>query len=46
MVFELLQSAEKRLKRTKGFSKLELVVNNVRFQDGGQVTDQADRTVA
>ena len=46
MVFKLLQSAEKRWKRIKGFSKLELVVNNVRFQDGEQVTDQSDRTVA
>lgn len=46
MVFKLLQSAEKRWKRIKGFSKLELVVNNVRFQDGEQVTDQSDRTAA
>ncbi|MGA4496015.1 IS256 family transposase, partial [Vreelandella venusta] len=41
MVFKLLQSAEKRWKRIKGFSKLELVVNNVRFQDGEQVNDQS-----
>ena len=46
MVFKLLQSAEKRWKRIKGFRKLELVVNNVRFQDGEQVTDQSDRTAA
>jgi transposase-like protein len=46
MVFKLLQSAEKRWKRIKGFSKLELVVNNVRFQDGEQVNDQSDRTAA
>lgn len=39
MVFKLLQSAEKRWKRIKGFKKLELVVNNVKFQDGEQVTD-------
>ncbi len=32
MVFKLLQSAEKRWKRIKGFSKLEMVVNNIRFQ--------------
>ncbi|ATJ82668.1 transposase [Halomonas beimenensis] len=43
MVFKLLQSAEKRI---KGFSKLELVVNNDRFQDGEQVIDQSDRTAA
>jgi transposase-like protein len=46
MVFKLLQSAEKRWKRIKGFKKLELVVNNVKFQDGEQLTDQSDRGVA
>ena len=46
MVFKLLQSAQKRWKRIKGFRKLELVVNNVRFRDGEQVTDQSDRTAA
>jgi len=46
MVFKLLQSAEKRWKRIKGFKKLELVVNNVKFQDGEQVTDQSDRGAA
>lgn len=46
MVFKLLQSAEKRWKRIKGFSKLELVVNNVKFQDGEPLTDQSDRTAA
>ena len=34
MVFKLLQSAQKRWKRIKGFNKLELVVNNVQFKDG------------
>lgn len=29
MVFKLLQSAEKRWKKIKGFKQLELVVNNV-----------------
>ena len=46
MVFKLLQSAEKRWKRIKGFSKLELVVNNVQFKDGEPLTDQSDRTAA
>jgi len=46
MVFKLLQSAQKRWKRIKGFRKLELVVNNVPFRDGEQVTDQADRLAA
>ena len=31
MVFKLLQSAQKRWKRIKGFSKLGLVMNNVKF---------------
>jgi len=42
MVFKLLQSTEKRWKRIKGAKKLELVVNNVRFKDGEQLTDQSD----
>lgn len=40
MVFNLLQSAEKRWRKIRGFKKLELVVNNLRFRDGEQVTDQ------
>lgn len=46
MVFKLLQSAQKRWKRIKGFNKLELVVNNVKFQDGEPLTDQSDKTAA
>ena len=46
MVFKLLQSAQKRWKRIKGFNKLELVVNNVQFKDGEPLTDQSDRTAA
>ena len=46
MVFKLLQSAQKRWKRIKGFNKLELVVNNVKFQDGEPLIDQSDRTAA
>src|SRR5690625_1288312 len=46
MVFKLLQSAQKRWRRIKHFQKLELVVSNVKFQDGEQVTDQSDRNVA
>ena len=46
MVFKLLQSAQKRWKRIKGFRKLELVINNVPFQDGEPVTDQSDRKAA
>jgi transposase-like protein len=46
MVFKLLQSAQKRWRRIKHFQKLELVVNNVKFQDGEQVIDQSDRNAA
>jgi transposase-like protein len=46
MVFKLLQSAQKRWKRIKGFRKLELVVNNVRFRNGEQVLDQSDKAAA
>ena len=46
MVYKLLQSAQKRWKRLKGFKLLELVINNVEFKDGEQVTDQSTRCVA
>jgi transposase-like protein len=44
MVFKLLQSAQKNWKRINGFKKLELVVNNVQFRNGEQVTDQSGRS--
>lgn len=46
MVFKLMQSAQNRWKRIKGFQLLELVVNNVEFRDGKQVEDQSDRSAA
>ena len=46
MVFKLLQSAQKRWKRIKGFGQLKLVVDNVQFQDGIEVEDQSDRNAA
>jgi transposase-like protein len=46
MVFKLLQSAQKRWKRIKGFRQLELVVNNVQFRNGEQINDQSDRLAA
>jgi hypothetical protein len=46
MVFKLMQTAQKRWKRIKGFELLELVVNNVEFQDGEAVEDQSDGNVA
>ena len=46
MVFKLLQTAQKRWKRIKGFNMLELVINNVEFQDGEAVSDQSVRNAA
>lgn len=46
MVYKLLESAQKNWKRIKGFNLLTLVVNNVEFKDGEQVTDQSDRNAA
>ena len=46
MVYKLLESAQKRWKRIKGFNLLTLVVNNIEFKDGEQVTDQSDRNAA
>lgn len=46
MVFKLLKSAQNRWKRIKGFNMLELVINNVEFQDGEVVKDQSVRNVA
>ncbi|HEM6733728.1 TPA: IS256 family transposase [Legionella pneumophila] len=46
MVYKLLQSAEKRWKKIKGFGLLTLVVNNVQFKDGEQVVEQLDRNAA
>lgn len=46
MVFKLLQSAQKRWKRIKGFDQLKLVVDNVQFRDGIQVENQSDRSAA
>lgn len=46
MVYKLLQSAEKRWRKIKGFGLLTLVVNNVQFKDGEQVVEQLDRSAA
>ncbi len=46
MVYKLMESAQKRWKKIKGFSLLTLVVNNVEFKDGVQVIDQPDTKVA
>lgn len=46
MVYKLMQSAEKRWIKIRGFRLLTLVVNNVEFQDGLQISEQSDRKVA
>ena len=46
MVYKLLETAQKRWQRIRGFNMLTLVVNNVKFKDGEQVEDQSDRNVA
>jgi len=46
MVYKLMESALKRWKKIKGFNLLTLVVNNVEFKDGVQVTEEPDRKVA
>ena len=46
MVFKLLESAEKRWRKFKGFSKLELVINNVKFKDGEMVKSDDNRVAA
>jgi len=46
MVFKLLQSAEKRWKKIKGFNLLTLVVDNVEFKDGIEVSEKSDRVAA
>lgn len=46
MVFRLLQTAEKRWKRIKGFQLLELVINNVQFRNGERVDERSDRHAA
>ncbi len=46
MVFKLLQSAEKRWRKIRGFRLLTLVADNVRFKDGELVSEQANRMAA
>lgn len=46
MVYKLMESAQKRWKKIKGFSLLTLVVDNVEFKDGVQVIDQPNRSAA
>lgn len=46
MVFKLMQSAQNRWRKIRGFRLLNLVVNNVEFQDGIQVKEQSERKAA
>jgi len=46
MVFKLMESAQKRWIKIRGFNLLNLVVNNVKFEDGVQIVEQADRKAA
>lgn len=46
MVFKLMESAQKRWKKIRGFNLLTLVVNNVKFNDGIKVEEQSDRKAA
>src|SRR6056297_102447 len=45
MVYKLMQSAEKRWIKIRGFRLLTLVVNNVEFKDGVQISEQSNRNV-
>lgn len=46
MVYKLMQSAQKRWIKIRGFQLLTLVANNVEFKDGLQVIEQSDRSAA
>lgn len=46
MVFKLMQSAQKRWIKIRGFNLLTLVVNNVKFEDGVQVVEKLDEEAA
>lgn len=46
MVFKLMESAQKKWRKIRGFRLLTLVVNNVPFIDGELVETQSDRSVA
>jgi putative transposase len=46
MVFKLMEFAQKRWIKIRGFNPLTLVVNNVKFEDGVPVVEQLDKRVA
>ena len=42
----LMESAQKRWIKIRGFNLLTFVVNNVKFEDGVQIVEQSDRKAA
>lgn len=46
MIFKLMESAQKRWIKIRGFNLLTLVVNNVKFKDGVQADNEIDRDAA
>ena len=46
MVFKLLQSAQKRWRKIRGFRLLTLVANDVKFKNGEQVNEQQNTSAA
>ena len=46
MVFKLMQSAEKRWIKIRGFQLLNLIINNVKFKDGERVNEGSMEYVA
>jgi transposase-like protein len=45
MVYKLMESAQKKWRKIRGFNLLTLVVNNVPFVDGELVKEQSHRSV-
>ena len=46
MVYKLMECAQKKWRKIRGFNLLNLVVNNVQFKDGEMVKEQSDREAA
>lgn len=46
MVFKLLESAQKRWRKIRGFRLLTLVADNVQFKDSEQIKEQLNRNAA
>jgi len=46
MVYKLMESAQKKWRKIKGFNLLRLVINNIPFKDGEIVKEESDTKVA